>query len=105
MPAKGSSDFMKTKLIFISFIFTALGCAPQNPKLEAPVQGFSSIEVGAALQKIDVTPKVDILLVIDNSLSMQAHQDDLAANIKGFVDAFGKNKMVDFHFGMVPIYD
>jgi hypothetical protein len=51
------------------------------------------------------TPKVDILFVIDNSNSMDAHQQNLRRNIPQFLEAFRRKANVDFHIGMVTVYD
>ena len=75
---------MKKKLIPSLLVAAVLGlsaCRPSNPKYETVVPAAQAVEVGATLQKIDVTPKVDILVVVDNSLSMAFHQQNLANNI------------------------
>lgn len=51
------------------------------------------------------TPKVDILFVIDNSNSMNEHQQNLRRNIPNFLEAFRRKANVDFHIGMVTVFD
>src|SRR5471030_1247921 len=101
MSIKGRAFSVKTKLLLglaVIIVLASSGCRPANPKYETVVPAPQPVEVGAKLLKLDVTPKVDILVIIDNSKSMKKHQDNLAANIQGFVDAFAKNKLLDFHF-------
>ncbi|HAG91170.1 MAG TPA: hypothetical protein DCL41_04830 [Bdellovibrionales bacterium] len=50
-------------------------------------------------------PRVDILFVIDNSASMEVHQANLRRNIKKFVDAIAKTKIIDFHIGVTTVFD
>ncbi len=57
------------------------------------------------LKEKPVTPKVDILFVIDNSNSMDEHQKSLRSNIPRFLQAFQKKANVDFHIGMVTVHD
>ena len=51
------------------------------------------------------TPKVDIVFVVDNSNSMDVHQKSLRKNIPNFLMAFAKKANVDFHIGMVTVFD
>lgn len=80
-------------------------CAPTSPKKQGPVEEYGSVELTSAAQSVDLTPKVDILVVIDNSLSMGKHQKNLSDNIEKFVTAFAENQSLDFHFAMIPIWD
>ncbi len=93
------------KTMFLILVALLVGCKAQSPKLEAPVAPYEASAVAADVQKVDITPKVDILFVVDYSLSMGKHQMNLARNIKKFVDEFSKNKLLDFHIGVAPIYD
>jgi hypothetical protein len=45
--------------------------------------------------------QVDILFVVDDSGSMEAHQANLSANIKLFTAELGKTQFVDYHVGVV----
>jgi hypothetical protein len=89
--------------------FTCLGllsaCAPNSPKRQSPIEGPGSAELAAEVKTYDLTPKVDILVVVDNSMSMKIHQENLSKNIAGFVKGFADNQLLDFHFGVVPIWD
>ncbi len=93
------------KLIIGSSLGILVACAPNSPKREAPIESNGSADVSAEVKTYDLTPKVDILVVIDYSMSMGVHQANLSKNIDGFVHSFADNQMVDFHFGMVTIWD
>lgn len=56
-------------------------------------------------QQIELKPKLDILFVSDNSDSMKDHQENLSKNINRFVERFGTNGMIDFHIGVVSVWD
>ncbi len=93
----------KTIVFALSIILSA--CAPNSPKREAPIESNGSAAVFSEVKTYDLTPKVDILVVIDYSMSMFIHQENLSRNIEGFVQGFADNQLLDFHFGMVTIWD
>src|SRR5258708_36339552 len=96
---------MKIFLGLFAVIVLMAGCSPGSPKRSSPSETISPVQMDADLTQVDVTPKVDILVVVDNSDSMEVHQNDVAKNIKQFVSGIKRNKTVDFHIGVVPIYD
>jgi hypothetical protein len=95
------------KIVFLSVMTLILvaACGTKNPPLEAPIQTFNATELDANQVQADVNSKVDILVVVDNSLSMDKHQKNLAVNVDKFVNAFAKNATIDYHFGVTTIYD
>ncbi len=99
---------MKTliqKQFIVGLCLAAVACAPNSPKGQVPLRANGSAAVAAEAKTYDLTPKVDILVVIDYSTSMLIHQENLANNIDGFVHSFADNQLIDFHFGMVTIWD
>jgi hypothetical protein len=96
---------MKNLILTIGVLSALAACAPNSPKRQAPLEGPGSAELAAEVKTYDLTPKVDILVVVDNSMSMKIHQENLAKNISGFVKGFAENQLLDFHFGVVPIWD
>lgn len=91
-------------LTFAAMLGTA--CSPENPRLVAPPMRLNQAEVEGKAQKIVVTkPKVDILLVIDDSDSMGDEQETLSKNIDRFANGLAKNSNVDFHIGVTSIWD
>lgn len=50
---------------------------------------------------VPFNPYVDILFVIDNSGSMQSHQDNLVDNIEYFIDGITSNKLLEFNIGVI----
>lgn len=84
-----------------------VACAPKSADLSSPTKAApekrsSSAGVSAEVQ---VQPKVDILFVIDTSESMEKHQEKLKTNIDRFAEAFKSHTNVDFHIGVVSIWD
>jgi hypothetical protein len=80
-------------------------CAPSNPKRQPPVRTFSATEETAQEETADFNSKVDILFVIDNSTSMKEEQANLVKNIDEFAKAFSKNTTLDFHIGVLTVFD
>lgn len=95
---------MKTPYQVLSFgllAFTLLSCGPTSnmvvPKPVIPKEEFTE-------KPKDFTafnPKVDILFVIDNSLSMSGPQDNLKKNAYLFADAMSRVSILDYHIGVV----
>lgn len=95
--------------LFFKFILTSsllalsLGaCTESSPKLE-PAE-FDKNVIAKQQGKINTTvlnPAWDILFVIDDSGSMGPVQENLAINVDKFTDAIYKNKMIDFHIGVI----
>lgn len=80
-------------------------CAPENPRLMSPPVKYGVAETEAKPQVLNVTPKVDILLVIDNSDSMVDEQETLSKNIDKFANGLAKSGNIDFHIGATAIWD
>lgn len=81
------------------------GCRAESRKLEAPLTPYEKSELKSDRQTFDVSPKVTMLLVVDYSTSMTAHQDSMSRNIPEFVNEIAKNVLVDFHIAVLPMYD
>jgi hypothetical protein len=96
--------------IIISSAMAALGllasCGPTNPDKGPPAPTVVKVQqVDPVAAQVDYKPKADILFVIDNSDSMDKHQLKVKKNIDGFVQAFSQNQRLDFHIGVVSIFD
>jgi hypothetical protein len=86
-------------------IFAAIGCQSQTESLDPKPPETEEMQTTTDGVKIDINPMVDIVFVIDNSGSMRSHQARLASNIDRFVEAFGKKSIIDFHIGVLEIWD
>jgi len=69
--------------------------------------GLSRLDRQDVFTQLPAT-EVDILLVVDNSCSMQPHQNELAANFENFLTFFEEGD-VDYHIGVLttsvaPVY-
>ena len=86
---------------------------PPAPAVEAkptpypvePTPAPNMVTDSAKVQNEYESGKVDVLFVIDNSASMKAHQDRLIKNIERFASSFINNSDVDFHVGVVKVFD
>ncbi|HEX7676155.1 MAG TPA: vWA domain-containing protein [Bdellovibrio sp.] len=68
-------------------------------------QKFDWIQEDGGQSQLDFNPQVDILFVTDNSDSMKSAQENLARNIDRFTESIVKNKMIDYHIGVVSCWD
>lgn len=79
---------------------------PEIPQYEQPViqkANWVTLEEGGFDSSYN--PKVDILFVIDNSVSMKQVQTNVARNIDQFVNQFGQNESIDFQIGVTTNWD
>lgn len=91
-------------ILVLTTVFMGCG-SPTNPRKTAPPETHQSTKETADRPEISLDPQMDILFVIDNSDSMGKHQVNLSNNIDRFVDAFAKNSNIDFHIGVVSVFD
>lgn len=80
--------------------------APQGKVTLTPSKIVTPIKVGATGQaQIFSAPKVDIVFVMDNSLSMQPAQDLLKANVHYLVESLAQAKSIDVRIAVTTIWD
>lgn len=80
----------------------ASSCTRETPKLQPPAPPKEVKKTqGSAIFK----PSVDILFVIDDSGSMDTHQQRLHDNFDLFINAFQKNTYLDYHIGVMSTDD
>lgn len=78
-----------------------VGCSETSPKLvPVPPVKLDKITVPGA-EKYSFNPKVDILFVVDDSGSMEGHQQNLIKNIESFTKGLASNQILDYHFGVL----
>lgn len=77
---------------------------PEPPPPPSP-ETFEQVQGQKAAKKGETVPKVDILFVVDDSGSMDQHQQDLINSISEFTKNFADDKIIDFHIGVVAVYD
>lgn len=106
---------MKTPKIFLlSFlVFFLFGCGSDNKnclflcsadspkKLPLVKNETEKVSETAPVGKDSFRPELDILFVIDDSGSMNTHQNNLANNIGKFADAIVRTKFLDYHIGVI----
>lgn len=100
---------MRSQILTLSLLTLAVSmtaCSNKgNPRLQAPPVVHGVIDQAAPKVESSGDPKVNILFVVDNSQSMDAHQERLKANINRFADKFFDNPRIDYRIGVVPVYD
>lgn len=77
----------------------------QDPRPEIPAQELVWITQDGGKRAYDFNPRTDILFVVDDSDSMRSAQDNLSRNINRFVETFSKNRMIDFHIGVISTWE
>lgn len=86
------------QLLILPLILVA--CSPESEKVYLkPVEQKEKVTENPDALMFD--PQVDILFVVDNSGSMYAHQQNLAANISLFTSKFSRNSILDYNIGVV----
>ncbi len=102
---KTISEILITATSLAAIAVAAAACSPENPRLMAPPVTYGNAAVEAKPVVLNVTPKVDVLFVIDNSDSMLDEQETLSANINEFTKKIATNSGIDFHIGVTSVWD
>lgn len=118
----GRSVFSRVVISTAVSLLLLTGCSPESqtvgvepirpeskvdiPKYDPiPEQTFSWITEDGGESSQSFNPQIDILFVIDNSDSMVSAQANLKRNIDKFTASIIKNKMIDYHIGVVSAWD
>ncbi len=92
---------MKIRAVLTTLVFL-LGCSsPAVPTAKAIPDPHAIDDKGRNI----ISPKVDILFVIDNSGSMSSHQENLKKNFPQFLANFFNSVDIDFHIGVISTDD
>lgn len=89
---------MKISLWF-AIALLLISCAQESNKLLP--EPDKKLEKTKLTSNITFTSKVDILFVVDDSYSMDEHQRNLVKNIDLFVDEMTRNRILDYHVGVL----
>lgn len=102
MPWKFSLKLSAVTIFTVAALFTnALsGCAEESPK-KVPMKFDKAERVQDTDSNVTFSRAVDILFVIDDSGSMDQHQQNLATNVSQFTQAMLANQILDYHIGVV----
>ncbi|MEN0059952.1 MAG: hypothetical protein AAGB31_14020 [Bdellovibrio sp.] len=109
-------------IIYTAALMLVAACSPESvslrtekqlvdtrldiPAEEPPAdQTFTWITEDGGQSQLDFNPQVDILFVTDNSDSMKSAQANLIKNLDRFTAGIVKNKMIDFHIGVISVWD
>lgn len=98
-------ELLKLGVLASAIALAGLACSPENPRLMAPPVKYGEAATESKPQVMSVSPKVDILMVIDNSDSMLDEQNDLSRNIDRFTTGLASNSGIDFHIAAVSVWD
>lgn len=72
---------------------------------DIPAQSFQWITEDGGQSQLSFNPRVDILFVADNSESMKSAQENLMKNMDRFTAGITRNKMIDYHIGVISTWD
>lgn len=78
-----------------------VSCSPTSPKLLPKPDAPPPEPVKVTSANVEFDPRVDILFVVDDSGSMGSHQQNLSNNIAAFTAEIQKNKILDYHIGVL----
>ncbi len=98
---------MRNLLVLILFAnLFLLACSKSRaPLMQAPPQKFEELNLAAGETKSIKPPKVNMIIVEDNSGSMIGHQQTLRSNVNAFANTFFDNPRIEYKIGVVPVYD
>lgn len=90
---------MKKICLLLSLLVLA-ACTKESAKqFVPPTKTDEKVEDTSNIENFE--PIVDILFVVDNSGSMQYHQNNLITNLAYFTQEFTKKSFMDYHIGVV----
>jgi hypothetical protein len=102
LPAGALLGVALTALLVSALVSISLsGCAPESPKLVPPPEGKPERVRDVSETKVSFQRSVDILFVVDDSGSMESHQQNLATNIGLFTRGMKTNQILDYHIGVL----
>lgn len=88
------------KIGLLFSLLVLIACTKEAPKQYVPPTHIDEkIEDDSNIENFE--PIVDILFVVDNSGSMQYHQNNLISNLAYFTQEFTKKAFMDYHIGVV----
>jgi hypothetical protein len=82
-----------------------MGCHPESAWLVSPPAVEHSVSQRGALPKVDITSKAEVLIVIQNAGLMKPNIEQVRNSLDGFVREFTNNNPLQFHFGVLPVFD
>src|SRR3954470_14473657 len=94
-----------SRLRLVLLIACLAGCKTRLAEFPDCVVTIDRPQFLTSCRQQEKTPKVDLLLMIDNSTSMDAMQSELRARFAGFLQVFHQlaamGTFVDLHIGVV----
>ncbi len=79
---------------------------PRPPELsEVDDADLINVTQNISLTNQETRPQLDLLFVIDDSNSMETHQNNLAAAMEDFVEELSHLDLLDYRIAVTPIYD
>ena len=78
--------------------------SPPTSYMMNPKPAYEKFSENGGGVQFDITPKAEILVVVDTSDSMLLHPQ-MADNINRFVDEFTRKNPIEYHLAVVSIYD
>lgn len=88
-------------LALAALVVLGASCSQVSEKGAVPPNGPPQKKVTDHDETVSFNPKVDILFVVDDSGSMDSHQNNLSRNIRLFTQEIQKTTFLDYHIGVV----
>ncbi|MES2964562.1 MAG: vWA domain-containing protein [Bdellovibrionota bacterium] len=95
------SKIFKSALVPLVAAAVVAGCSEKSPKLVPLVPKKDEKIRDSGDETFTFNPRVDVLFVVDDSGSMEIHQQNLIKNIEAFTRELASNKILDYHFGVL----
>jgi hypothetical protein len=95
----------KISLLLLSPVFLWACQNSTSGDLHSPEVKSEFISENGGSIEFEITPKAEILFVVDNSASMSAHIDNVSKNIDRFVDAFTLKNPIEYNLAIVSVHD
>lgn len=103
----GLARWMRGGIALVTTAVMVSACSGDVPKLVPldPPEIISIAPSETVQDENEITngfrPKVDILFVVDDSDSMDTHQNNLSRNIEKYVGKLANNSVIDYHVGVI----
>lgn len=93
--------------LFFSVVFSMVACGKEQPAnwLMNPKPQNEVVDQAGPTPEFDVTPKAEILFVVDNSESMEKHILNVSQSIDSFVRSFSENNPLEYNLAVMTVYD
>ena len=91
----------RISLLLLAALIGLAGCTEKADKVYLPPYKPDKPIVDDDIDAEYFDPRADILFVIDDSVSMDDHQNNLVQNINKFTEVFLQKSVLDYNIGVI----